>query len=87
MWSSKGWSIFQGMQGKTRSHKPELELGLEKITCRKRLVKISEVVEKVEVRIKSCLNVGFIASLFLESLEVDIQLEEEATPSQLSGKT
>ena len=43
------WSIFQGMQGKTRTHKPGLELGLGKVTRMKKLAKISEVVEEVEV--------------------------------------
>ena len=70
------------MQGKTRYHKPELELGLGKTTRR-----ISEVVEEVEVRIESCLNAELIVSPMLGNLKVDTQLKEEATPSKLSGET
>ena len=40
------------MQGKIRSQKPNLELGLDKVTCRRRLSRTSEVVEDVEVRLK-----------------------------------
>ena len=45
------------MQGKTRSHKPDLIVGLGKITRRKRLLKNSEIVEEVKFRIKGCMNV------------------------------
>jgi hypothetical protein len=44
------------MQDKARSHKPNLELELDIVTCRKNLIKTSEVVEEVEVRLESCLN-------------------------------
>jgi len=50
------------------------------------LVKTNEVVEEVEVRLESCLNVEPIVSPLLGTLELDIQLEE-ATPSKLSGET
>jgi hypothetical protein len=43
---NEGWSSIQRMQGKTRAHKPNLELGLHAVTRRKKLVKISEVVEE-----------------------------------------
>ena len=75
------------MQGKTRSQKPSLILGLDKVTRRRRLSRISEVVEEVEVRLESCLNVEPSVSPLLETLEVEAQLEKEATPSKLSGET
>jgi hypothetical protein len=37
------------MQGKTRSHKPKLDLGLDIVTRRKKLVNTSEVVKDVDV--------------------------------------
>ena len=87
MWSNEGCSTFQEMQGKTRSHKPALELGLGKITRRKMLANISEVVKEGEVRIESCSNVETTVSPLLRNLEVETQLEEEATPSKLIGET
>ena len=45
------------MQGKTRSQKPSLILGLNKSTHRRRLSRISEVVEEVDVRLESYLTV------------------------------
>ena len=75
------------MQGETRSHKLDLKSRLKKITCRKGLVKISEVVEKVEVRTESCFNVETTASPLLGNLEVETQLEEEATSSKLISQT
>ena len=75
------------MRGKTRAHKPELELGLDKVTCRKRLTIISEIVEEIEVRLESCLNVEPIVSLLLGTLERDAQLDEEAIPSKLNSET
>lgn len=59
------------MQGKTRAHKPNLELILDTVTCRQKLVKINEVVKNVEVRLESCLNVKPIVSPLLRILEVD----------------
>jgi hypothetical protein len=57
------------MQGKTRAHKPKLELGLDTVTRRKKLVKTTEVVEHVEVRLENCLNVEPIVNPLLETLE------------------
>ena len=74
------------MQGKTRSQKPNLILGLNKVTRRRKLSRISEVVE-VDVRLESCLNVEPNINPLLETLEVEVQLEKEATPSKLSGDT
>ena len=74
-----GWSIFQGMQGKTWAHKPYLELRLGKFKLRNKLAKIDEVVEEVGVRIESCLNVESIVSPFVENLEVDTQFEKDTT--------
>ena len=75
------------MQGKTRSQKPSLILGLDKVTRRRRLSKISEVVKNIEARLESCLNVEPSVSPLSETLEVGAQLEKEATPSKLSGET
>ena len=75
------------MQGKTRSQKPSLTFGLDKVTRRKRLSRISEVVEEVDVRLESYLNVEPIVSPLLETLRVEAQLEKWATPSKLSGET
>ena len=75
------------MQSKTRSQKPSLELGLDKVTCRRRLSRISEVVKNVELRLASCLNVEPSVSRLLETLEVESHLEKEATPSKLSEET
>ena len=75
------------MQGKTRAHKPNLKLGLDKVTRRKKLGKISEIVEDVEVRLESCLNVEPSVSSLLGTLEEDTQIEKETTPSKLSGET
>ena len=75
------------MQGKTRSQKPSLIVGLEKSSRRRRLSRISEVVEEVDVRLESCLNVESSVSPLLETLELEAQLEKEATPSKLSGET
>ena len=75
------------MQDKTRSQKPSLELGLDKITRRSRLARINEIVEDIEVRLKSCLNVETSVSPLLGTLGVEAQLEKEAIPSKLSGET
>ena len=75
------------MQDKTRSQKPSLELGLDKITCRSRLARINEIVEDIEVRLKSCLNVETSVSPLLGTLGVEAQHEKEAIPSKLSGET
>jgi hypothetical protein len=53
------------MQGKTRSHKPKLDLGLDIVTSRKKLIKTIEVVEDVNIRLESCQNVKPIASPLL----------------------
>ena len=37
------------MQGKTRSQKPKLKLGLEKNVLKQRLSRLSEVVEEMDV--------------------------------------
>ena len=57
------------MQGKTRSQKPNLILGLDKSTRRRRLFRISEVVKEVDVRLEVCLNVESSVSPLLETLE------------------
>ena len=74
------------MQGETRSQKPRLILGLEKSTRRRRLSRISEVVEKIDVILENCLNVEPIISPLLDTLEAEAQLEKEAAPSKLSGE-
>ena len=43
--------------------------------------------EEVDVRLESCLNVESSVSPLLETLELEAQLEKEATPSKLSGET
>ena len=57
------------MQNKTRSQKPSLILGLDNYTRRKRLSRISEVVEEIDVRSKHCLNVKPSVSPLLDTLE------------------
>ena len=74
------------MQGKTRAHKPKLELGTGKVTRRKKLTPITEVVEEIEVRIESCWNVEPTASSLLEYLEVDTQIERESNPCQVEWR-
>ena len=85
-WSSEGRSILWGMQGKTRSQKPSLILGLDKVTRRRILSRINEVVEEVDVRLESYLNVEPSVNSLSETLEVEVQLERKATPSKLSGE-
>ena len=62
-------------------------LGLDKSTRRIKLYRISEVVEEVDVRLDCCLNVEPSVSPLLDTLEVEAQLDKEATPSKLSGET
>ena len=64
-----------------------MELELDKVTRRRRLSRISEDVDHVEVRLESCLNVEPSVSPLLGTLEVEAQLEKEATPSKLSDET
>ena len=45
------------------------------------------MVEEVEVRLESSLNVEPSVSPLLETLEVEAQLEKEVTPSKLNGET
>ena len=59
------------MQGKTRSQKPSLILRLDKVTPSKRLSRIIEVVEEVDIRIESCLNVE--PSVCCASFQMDAQ--------------
>src|SRR6202048_2343848 len=75
------------MQGKTRSQKPSLVLGLEKSTRKRRTSIISEVVGEAHVRLESCLNIEPSVSLLVETLGVDTQLEKEVTPSKLGRET
>ena len=75
------------MQSKTRSQKPSLILGLDKVTRRRRSSRISEVVEEVDVRLESCLNVEPRVSSLSETLEVEAQLETKAIPSKFGGET
>ena len=74
------------MQGKTPSQKPNLILGLDNVTRRRRLSRINKVVKEVDVRLESCLNVEPNVSPLLKTLEVEAQLEKEATPFKLSGE-
>ena len=75
------------MQGKTRSRKPSLIVGLEKCTRKRRSSRINERLEEDDVRIESCLNVEPSTRSFFDTLESETQLEKEATPSKLSGET
>ena len=43
--------------------------------------------EEVDVRLDCCLNVEPSVSPLLDTLEVEAQLDKEATPSKLSGET
>jgi hypothetical protein len=53
------------MQGKTRAQKPKLELELDTVTHRNKLVKTSEIVDDVEIRLENCLNVKSIINPLL----------------------
>ena len=75
------------MQDKTQFQKPSLIVGLEKSIRWRRLSRISEVVEKIDVRLKSCLNIESSISPLLETLGLEAQLGKEATPSKLNGET
>lgn len=75
------------MQGKARYQKPSLILELDKVTRRRRLSKINEVVKKINIRLESCWNVEPSVSPLLEILEVEPQLVKEATSSKLSDET
>ena len=75
------------MQGRTRSQKPTLIVGLEKSTRKRRTSKISDKLEQNDIRIESCLNIEPSISLLVEPLGKDTQFEEEVTPSKLSGET
>ena len=67
------------MQGKTRSQKQSLAVGLDKVTRRKELAKVSKVIEEIDVRIKIWVNVEPSVSPLLG--------EKESIPFQLSGET
>ena len=75
------------MLGETRSQKPGLELGIEGSTRKKKVLKVSEVVEEVEVRVESWVNVKSSSRPLIEEVEVETRLEEEATPFKSSGET
>ena len=68
------------MHGRTRSHKPELKLGLERLTQRKRLPRDHERREELGGRVDSCVKVGSTNSSLIEALE------GEAGPFKLSSK-
>ena len=72
------------MQGKTRSQKPKLALGLEIIVNRRMLSSISEVVGGVDVSIESCLNVESVINPLVGVSQVHIQIEENDLPSNLN---
>ena len=74
------------MQGKTRSHKLGLEVGIEGSTRKKKAAKVSEVVEEVEVRVESWANVETSEGPLVEEEEVETRLEEEVTPSKSSSE-
>lgn len=75
------------MQGKTRSQKPKLALGLEKSVNRQRLSRVVKIVERVDVNIESCLNVEPLINPLVEVVEVHTQIEEEDLPSNSSRET
>ena len=62
-----------------------MEVGIEGSTRKKKLAKVSEVVEEVEVRVESWVNVKTSGGPLIEEEEVETRLEEEATPSKSSG--
>ena len=64
-----------------------MSLGLDKVVRRKKLAKVSEVVEEVDVRLGSGVNVKSNVSQVLASLGVDPQLERETTPFKSSLET
>ena len=64
------------MQGKTRSKKPSLVVGLEKSTRKRRSSRISETLGENDVRIESCLNVEPSTRSFFDTLESEAQLEK-----------
>ena len=74
------------MHGKIRSHKSELELGLEKATRRNKLPKNHERVEELGGKIDGCINLGSTSSSLLETLGVETHSEREASPFKLSSE-
>lgn len=59
---------------------------MEKNINRRRLSRVSKVVEEVDVSIESCLNVELVINPLMEELEVHNQIEEEDIPSKLIGE-
>ena len=53
---------------------------------KRRLSRVSKVVEEVDVSIESYLNVEHVVNPLLKKLEVHTQIEEEDLSSNLSGK-
>lgn len=70
------------MHRKTKSHRPELEVGLRKAIRRKQLPKNHEEVGELGGRINSCMNVK--NNSLLEALGIEIQPERGASPLKLS---
>ena len=64
-----------------------MALGLDKVARRKKLTRVSEVIEEVDVRLTSWMNVEPSVSLLLKTFRVNPQLEKDAIPSKLSGET
>ena len=59
------------MQCKIRFQKLNFEFKIDKVTRKRRLSRICEVVEEVEARLESCLNVEPSISPLLRILEVE----------------
>ena len=73
------------IHGKTKSHKPELEIGLGKATRKNKLPKDIKKVEKLDIRVDSCMNVRSTSISLLEVLGIEIQHERKVSPFKLSS--
>lgn len=75
------------MQGSTRSHKPNLKLGLAKIAHKNRLPKNSERGKESEISIEVFLDIDPSDSLFSENFEIKTTSEKEVFLSNEHSET
>ena len=74
------------MQGRTRSRKPKLELGLDESVIRRRISRASTVREEVNVSEYTYENVEPIVGLIVEELKSPTQIEGEYIPFNSSDQ-
>ena len=73
------------MQRNTRSQNPGLEAGIEGSTKKKKVVKVSEVIEEVKSIIESWVNVESNRNTLIEEVEVEPRREKDIGPFKSSG--